>query len=167
MYAMESGCLPPSSAESPCPRLPPSHRVLSGFGEPLFPPRGSTLALPKQSLSPRGCCPPTGAHHHGQAPSALQGHPNIYHLKLWRYFNDFGCCGGRGTASSPGRRQPRNKDRCPPMWGIQGCHPPAGMLPSPGWWEDVQSSVLFVVGSVSFNQPGFPLSSVSHPSPQP
>lgn len=59
--------------------------------------------------------------------------PSICHLKLFRYFNDFGhnsllCCGGRGTAPFPAgaasRRQPCDGDHHPPMQGIPG-------LPSP------------------------------------
>lgn len=167
---MESGCLPPSSTESPCPRLAPSHRILSGFGEPPFPPEAARWC----SLG-RACPHVAAAHpHHGQTLSALQSHPNICHLKLFHNFNDFGrdsppCCGGRGTAPFPagaaGWREPRNR-REPPDAGDPGTAvPPAGMLPSPGWQEDVQRSVLFVVGSVPFNrQPGFPLSSVFPPA---
>jgi len=113
--------------------------------------------------SPRSSHPPVGAHRHGQAPSAVQGHPGVHHLKLFRYFNDSECSsppcwGGRGSVPFPAgaadRREPGDMDRC------GGCCAPGG-APQPRLAGRCTEFLLSAVGSVSFNpQPSFPLPSI-------
>ena len=142
MNALESGSLPAWQRRESLSEATPIPPCPFGIRGAPFSPRGSTLALPRQSLSPQSCHPPTGAHHHNQAPSTVRGHPNICHLKLFHYFNDSGrdsppCCGcSRGAAPFPasaaGRRELCDGDHCPPMRGIRGLpSPPQGCSPAP------------------------------------
>lgn len=107
-------------------------------GSPFFPPPEAA-----RWHSPGRTCPHAGAHHRGQAPSAVQGPPNICHLKLSRYFNDF------ESDSPPCSPIPR---RCSwtegalqwgpllPSVGDPGAAvPPQGCSPAPASGEDVQS----------------------------
>lgn len=141
-------------AGSPFPRLPYPTASFQDLGSPEA----------AYWHSPGRACPHT-ATTHPWVPitmSAVWGHPSTCPLKPFYYSKDFGCnsplccAGGRGATPFPGQREP----------GDAGTALlPVGMLPSPGWREDVWRSVLFVVGSVCFNHhPAFPLSSVfPHP----